>query len=99
WRSDPVVQVSQVGYHPLQQKIAVIELDKHDNERKDASLVHIGTNGEFKTVLQGSPAEWGNFLRYHYLQFDFTAVKDPGMYLVRYGKYQSGIFQISKDVY
>ena len=99
WRSDPVVQVSQVGYHPLQQKIAVIELDKHDNDRKDASLVRIGANGEFKTVLQGSPADWGNFLRYHYLQFDFTAVKDPGMYLVRYGKYQSGIFQISKDVY
>jgi hypothetical protein len=99
WRSDPVVQVSQVGYHPLQQKIAVIELDKHDSDRKEASLVRIGANGEFKTVLQGSPQDWGNFLRYHYLQFDFTTVKDPGMYLVKYGKYQSGIFQISKDVY
>ncbi len=99
WRSDPVVQVSQVGYHPLQQKIAVIELDKHDSTRKDASLVRIGANGEFKTILQSRPHDWGNFLRYHYLQFDFTSVKDPGMYLVRYGKYQSGIFQISKDVY
>jgi endoglucanase len=99
WRSDPVVQVSQVGYHPMQQKIAVIELDKHDSARKDASLVRIGANGEFKTVLQSRPKDWGNFLRYHYLQFDFTPVKDPGMYLVRYGKYQSGIFQISKDVY
>ena len=34
WRSDPVVQVSQVGYHPLQEKIAVIELDKHDRTEK-----------------------------------------------------------------
>jgi hypothetical protein len=99
WRSDPVVQVSQVGYHPLQEKIAVIELDKHDNNRRETSLVRIGANGEFKTVLKGSPKDWGNFLRYHYLQFDFTAVKDPGTYRVKYGKYQSGIFQISKDVY
>ena len=99
WRSDPVVQVSQVGYHPGQQKIAVIELDKQDLERKEASLVRVGFNGEFKTILHGPPSDWGNFLRYHYLQFDFTSVKDPGMYLVRYGKYQSAIFQISKDVY
>ena len=99
WRSDPVVQVSQVGYHPMQQKIAVIELDKHDTELKEASLVRIEANGELKTVLQSGPSDWGNFLRYHYLQFDFTAVKDPGMYRVKYGQYQSGIFQISKDIY
>src|SRR5690606_8685918 len=28
WKSTPVVQVSQVGYHPRQQKLAVIELDR-----------------------------------------------------------------------
>ncbi len=99
WRSDPVVQVSQVGYHPLQEKIAVIELDKHDTERKEASLVRVGPDGAFKTITHGSPSDWGIFLRYHYLQFDFSSVKDPGMYLVRYGKFQSSVFQISKDVY
>src|SRR5664279_1702507 len=99
WMSDPVVQVSQVGYHPLQQKIAVIEMEKNDRQRRDASLVRIETNGEFKSFLQSSPEGWGNFLRYYYLQFDFTTIKDPGMYLVRYGKWQSAIFQISKDVY
>jgi hypothetical protein len=99
WRSDPVVQVSQVGYHPQQEKIAVIELDKHDSERKEASLVRIGSNGEFKTVLKGPSKDWGNFLRYHYLQFDFSSVKDPGLYQVRYGKFQSAIFQIGKDVF
>ena len=99
WRSDPVVQVSQVGYHPAQQKIAVIELDKHDMDRNEASLVRIGANGDFKTVLHGNPSDWGNFLRYHYLQFDFTSVKDSGMYRVQYGKYQSCIFQISTQVF
>jgi endoglucanase len=99
WRSDPVVQVSQVGYHPAQQKIAVIELDKHDMERNEASLIRIGANGDFKTVLHGNPNDWGNFLRYHYLQFDFTSVKDSGMYRVQYGKYQSALFQISTQIY
>jgi hypothetical protein len=99
WRSDPVVQVSQVGYHPLQEKIAVIELDKHDTERKEVSLIRVEPNGEYKTILHGTPSDWGNFLRFHYLQFDFSSVKEDGLYLVRYGKFQSNIFQISKNVY
>ncbi len=33
WMSPPVVQVSQVGYHPKQQKWAVIELDRNDTRR------------------------------------------------------------------
>ena len=33
WISDPVVQVSQVGYHTAQQKRAVIELDATDERR------------------------------------------------------------------
>ncbi len=33
WMSSPVVQVSQVGYHPSQQKIAVIELDANDKRK------------------------------------------------------------------
>ncbi len=99
WRSDPVVQVSQVGYHPAQQKIAVIELDKHDMVRNEVSLIRIGANGDVKTVLHSNPTDWGNFLRYHYLQFDFSSVKDSGMYRVQYGKYQSALFQISTQVY
>jgi hypothetical protein len=99
WKSDPVVQVSQAGYHPGQEKIAVIELDKHDTERKEASLIHIEANGTRKTILHGNLADWGNFLRYHYLQFNFSAVRDPGMYFVQYGKFQSTIFQISSDLY
>ena len=99
WKSSPVVQVSQVGYHPLQQKIAVIEPDKHDSDRHEVSLVRIDARGEYKTVLQARASDWGNFLRYHYLQFDFSAVKDQGMYIVKYGNYRSAIFQISKDIY
>ena len=99
WKSEPTIQVSQVGYHPNQQKIAVIELDAHDNTRLKASLLRVSENGGFETVPNIPLKDWGNFLRYHYLQFDFSAVKKPGMYMVSYGKYKTAPFSISKDVY
>ncbi len=99
WQSSPVVQVSQVGYHPAQQKIAVIELDAKDTKRSTASLLRINENGGFQTVLQSTPKDWGNFLRYHYLQFDFTQVKKPGMYVIKYGSDTTLPFQISDSVY
>ncbi|MDN3584854.1 glycoside hydrolase family 9 protein [Mucilaginibacter flavus] len=99
WQSSPVVQVSQVGYHPLQQKIAVIELDKKDKRRLPALLQRIDEKGGFVTELKTIPTDWGDFLRYHYLQFDFTKITQPGMYVVRYGNYQTEPFQISSDVF
>ncbi|HEX4850117.1 MAG TPA: glycoside hydrolase family 9 protein, partial [Puia sp.] len=99
WKSDPVIQISQVGYHPHQQKMAVIELDQKDHERPTASLIRVGENGSTETALSALPADWGKFLRYHYLQFDFSRVQEPGMYLIRYGKIQTEPFQISADVF
>jgi endoglucanase len=99
WKSDPVVQVSQVGYHPMQKKVAVIELDAKDSRRMPAKLMRASDNGGLQMVLSSQPSEWGNFLRYHYLQFDFSKVKKPGMYVVQYGNYQTEPFQIGEDVY
>ena len=98
WKSDPVVQISQVGYHPDQEKIAVIETDAADAKVEAASLLRLTDNGPV-TVLAKAPAKWGKFLRYNYLQFDFSSVKEPGMYIVKYGSYKTSPFQISKDVY
>ncbi len=99
WQAAPVVQVSQVGYHPAQEKVAVIELDKHDAKRQAASLLRVKETGGFETALQASPKDWGNFLRYHYLQFDFSSVKKPGMYVVTYGGDTTVPFQISDSVF
>ncbi|HEY2726964.1 MAG TPA: glycoside hydrolase family 9 protein, partial [Parafilimonas sp.] len=99
WMSKPVVQVSQVGYHPSQQKIAVIELDENDKTKSTASLLRINGNGDYEDVLQSQPKDWGNFLRYHFLQFDFTQIKKPGMYVVKYGNDTTNIFQISDSVF
>lgn len=98
WRSDPVVQVSQVGYHPEQQKVAVIELDARDGRRLPVKLLRVSERG-VETIVSAQPADWGNFLRYHYLQFDFTRVKRPGMYIVQYGDYRTDPFQIGEGVY
>ena len=98
WVYSPVIQTSQVGYHPSQSKVAVIELDKRDMEIKTAQLFRLGKNGREK-VADIKPERWGNFLRYNYLKCDFTGIKDEGMYLIQYGDSQSTLFRIAKDVY
>ena len=98
WKSDPVIQVSQVGYHTMQPKVAVIELDRHETAFKPVSLYRITATGPEK-VAERPGRDWGNFLRYHYLQFDFTEVVRPGMYEVGYGDARSNAFQISEHVF
>lgn len=98
WQHEPVVQVSQVGYHPAQPKIANIEIDVKDSRRLPVVLELLTSDGP-KKVLEQIPAEWGKFLRYRYLQFDFTKVTEPGMYRIRYGDFITNPFQIADDVY
>jgi hypothetical protein len=95
----PVVQVSQVGYHPDQEKIAVIETDKHDSSSLKAKLMRINKTGGFTEIMTENPAKWGDFLRYTYYQFDFSKIKEPGMYQIVYGNYTTQPFQISADVF
>lgn len=99
WKYDPVVQVSQVGYHPRQQKMAIIELDRNDDRRLPASLYRVSENGGWEKVLEKTPDEWGDFLRYHYVRFDFSEIVRPGMYQVQYGDYVTEPFQIDADVF
>jgi len=98
WIYKPVIQTSQVGYHPNQPKIAVIELDKRDEKREKPVLIKITETGE-KEVFSAAAHEWGRFLRYNYLKFDFTGIKEEGLYKVRYGSSESSIFRIANDVY
>jgi endoglucanase len=99
WKYKPVVQVSQVGYHPKQQKVAIIEIDLNDKNKMSASLLRISEGGGFEKILEAAPKDWGDFLRYHYYRFDFSAIEKPGMYIVSYGNYKTEPFQINADVY
>ena len=97
---DPVVQVSQVGYHPAQQKVAVIETDKYDDDDvQPVKLLRINNEGGTTEMISQAASEWGNFLRYKYYQLDFSEVKEPGMYQVQYGDYTTEPFQIAEDVF
>jgi hypothetical protein len=98
WRYQPVIQTSQVGYHPDQPKVAVIELDNRETERLQPVLYKITEDGR-KEVVSDQGTEWGKFLRYNYLKFDFSGVKEEGLYQVGYGDSESSVFRIAADVY
>ncbi|AVR44592.1 glycoside hydrolase [Christiangramia fulva] len=95
----PVVQISQVGYHPGQEKKAVIETDKNTTDPQPVHLMKIEPEGGYSEVLSKKPEKWGNFLRYKYFTFDFSEVKEPGMYVIKYSGFTTVPFKISKDVY
>jgi endoglucanase len=85
WSRAPVVQVSQVGYHPRQGKIAVIELDKRTDALQAVELIRVDQDSQFVVKKVAAPKLWGSFLRYRYIQFDFTDVTREGIYRVKYG--------------
>ncbi|HSR17818.1 MAG TPA: glycoside hydrolase family 9 protein, partial [Ignavibacteriaceae bacterium] len=99
WKYKPVVQVSQVGYHPAQSKFAVIELDKNTVEFESIMLVKISRDSLTVVKEIKNPIEWGNFLRYKYLRFDFSSIAEEGIYKIRYGDIESDEFEIKKDIF
>jgi endoglucanase len=99
WKRKPVIAFSQVGYTPAQQKTAIIELDKNDNPLKEAVLYQITPDGRSIQKLRAPLQSWGRYLRYNYQQFDFSAVKDSGIYFIQYGEQKTNAFPISPDVF
>ncbi len=100
WHYGPVVQVSQVGYHPLERKVAVIELDPRDSATGLARLERVGEDGTREAVLSMRPTPWaGEFLRYNYAHFDFSTVAVPGVYVVEYRGVRTAPFRIAEDVF
>jgi endoglucanase len=99
WRYEPVVHISQVGYHPKQKKVAYIELDKQETTVQKAILQRVMPSGEYQTVVEKKPELWGQYLRYKYATFDFSKIKEPGVYVVKYGDFTTNPFQIDQKVY
>lgn len=99
WFREPVIGFSQVGYHPERQKVAVIELDKNAQPLQSASLFMVDESGAVKEVLKNKVTEWGKFYRYNYVKFDFSSVKDEGVYFIKYGNHKTNSFPIGANVY
>jgi hypothetical protein len=99
WRYAPVIQISQIGYHPKQVKFAVIELDKLTGTFEPIQLIKINAGLDSVIKTKNNPMPWGNFLRYKYLRFDFSDIKEEGLYKIKYGNTESNEFVIKNDVF
>ncbi|WP_417887745.1 glycoside hydrolase family 9 protein [Zunongwangia sp.] len=98
YKYDPIVQISQVGYHPNQEKIAVIETDPKDSIQP-IILEKINPDGSHTLVEKKLPKKWGSFLRYIYYQYDFSNVKEEGIYQLKYRNFNTNPFQISQKIF
>jgi len=99
WIRTPVIEYSQLGYHPDQKKVAVIEFDKNDASLTSASLFKVNDDGSFTEQFKGELKSWGNYLRYNYSTFDFSSVKEDGIYVIKYDTITTSAFRIAKDIY
>ncbi len=99
WQREPVIGYSQVGYHPRQDKTAVIELDKNASPESEARLMRVKPDGDRETVQSGRPEHWGEYLRYQYLTFDFSEVTEPGLYQLEYADQTTKGFRIDPRVH
>lgn len=99
WVREPNIGFSQVGYLPSQPKVSVIEIDKQDKPLTSASLYKIGNDGNATKVFSGDIKPWGDYYKYHYVKFDFSAVKTPGIYYIQYGDFKTNNFLIENNVY
>lgn len=99
WLRDPVIGHSQVGYHPNQQKVAVIELDKNAAIDKVAQLLRVNSDGDIQVVKAAKPELWGTYTRYQYARFNFSDIRQPGLYMLRYGDQTTASFSIAEDIY
>jgi endoglucanase len=99
WIQEPIVHISQVGYYPAQKKQAIIELDRNDTQTHEAVVLRIEADGSTREKLKKIPESWGVFLRYRYLQLDFTAIEEPGIYQIRYGESLTDPFRIDPNLF
>lgn len=99
WVRTPVLAHSQVGYHPDQNKRAVVELDKNAKLEKSARLLRLTAEGKHEQALKGKLSPWGRYLRYQYATFDFSEARQPGLYVIQYGDQITAPFRIDNDVH
>jgi hypothetical protein len=99
WIRKPVIEYSQLGYHPNQKKVAVVEFDKNDHPLSTAVLLKLGTDGKTTEKYKGELKHWGNYLRYNYGTFDFSQVTESGLYEIKYDTIITKPFRIDSDIY
>ncbi|MGC9972715.1 MAG: glycoside hydrolase family 9 protein [Bryobacteraceae bacterium] len=99
WLRPPVIAHSQAGYHPDREKVAVLELDPGYAGPKEARVLKLSADGGTHEVLRGPVTPWGKWFRYRYSRFDFSSVREPGIYVIDYAGLRTDPFPIATDVY
>jgi endoglucanase len=99
WTRPPMIAHSQVGYAPNFSKVAVLELDPKYHGPDTAKVLRLMEDGSYKLAFEGAITPSTPWLRYVYSKFDFTSVKDPGLYVIEYADQRTAAFPISKDAY
>ena len=99
WIRQPNIGFSQIGYIPEQPKVAVIELDKKDTPQASAKLMRIQEDGTATQAYTGALVNWGPYYKYNYVKFDFSSVRQPGVYYIQYGDVRTNDFLIDEHVY
>jgi len=98
WTRAPVVSFNQAGYTPARDKVALIELDPAFKALGEATLVKLTAEGE-KPVFRAPIQQRGKWLRYNYAAFDFSSVREPGIYAISYAGQTTNPFPIAADAY
>jgi len=99
WTRPPMIAHSQVGYAPGFSKVAVLELDPKYNGPKTAKVLRLMEDGSYKQAFEGPITPATPWLRYVYSKFDFTAVNEPGLYVIEYADQRTAPFPIATDAY
>jgi len=99
WIREPNIGFSQIGYTPEQPKVAVIELDKQYKQQPSARLFRIKDDGTTEQAFEGVVTTWGSYYKYNYVKFDFSQVRQPGVYYIQYGDTKTNDFLIDAHVY
>ena len=99
WVRPPVVAHSQVGYHPRQAKVAVIELDPDFKAPGTGRVLRLTKDGEYREAFAAKAEPWGRFYRYDYAHLDFSPLREPGLYAIEYAGQITEPFRIAEDVY
>ncbi|GAB3509926.1 glycoside hydrolase family 9 protein [Pseudoxanthomonas daejeonensis] len=99
WTRPTVIGHSQVGYHPAQRKVAVLEHDRNASPPDRARLLRVEADGTTREVLASAPQRWGPYLRYDYYTFDFSTAREPGLYQIEADGQRTAAFRIADDAY
>ena len=99
WTRPPMIAHSQAGYAPDLPKIAVMELDRRFQAPRTAAVLRLEDDGTYRQVFSGPVSDPKPWLRYDYASFDFSPVKEPGLYVIEYAGQRTDVFPIARDVY